>query len=433
VTLNQKILLVQPKFPTAAKSINHKNFLPIPLLKIASYHRSIGDEPFLVHGKTDVDFNPDSIYITSLFTYWQKEFWDNVMFYRNKFSESMINIGGIYVSLFFENSEFQKKCNELNLIPIKGTVEAFEKSQPDYTLVDVDYQIIHASRGCKRHCPFCGVWKIEPEFVPKESIKNEIVKNKLVFYDNNLLSNPFIEKILKELSELEIKGKPVYSESQSGYDGRLLTLKLAKLLKKARFINQRLAWDGLFKDEKKIEKQINILRKAGYKSKEISMFMIFNWEHTFEEMELKRKKCFEWGVQIADCRNRPLTQLHDNYKPLKDQSDGKDYHINLNWTDAEVKQFRKNVRRHNICVRQNLRYHSKILEHKRIYSKEQIQALKFMPIEDAKKCLPDIWIPSEITPPIDRYKWSSEREKVIAEPIIIEAISSTLYKIPLHV
>ena len=84
-------------------------------------------------------------------------------------------------------------------------------------------------------------------------------------------------------------------------------------------------------------------------------------------------------------------------------------------------------------MRQNLRYHSKILEHKRIYSKEQIQALKFTQIEEAKKCLPDLWIPSEITPPIDRNKWSSEKEKVIAEPIIIEPISSTLYKISLQV
>jgi len=286
----------------------------------------------------------------------------------------------------------------------------------------------------KRHCPFCGVWKIEPEFVPKESIKNEIVKNKLVFYDNNLLANPYIEKILKELSELEIKGKPVYSESQSGFDGRLLTFKLAKLLKKARFINPRLAWDSPFKDENKIEKQINILRKAGYKSKDISIFMIYNWEHTFEEMELKRKNCYEWKVQISDCRNRPLTQLHDDYEPLKDQSNGIDYHINPNWTDAEVKQFRKNIRRQNICVRQNLRYHSKILEHKRIYSKEQIQALKFMPIEEAKKYLPDLWVPSEITPPKNRYKWGGKDEKLNLSILIGDEISSSsTYKLSPHI
>jgi hypothetical protein len=394
--LNQKILLVQPKFPTPAKSINHKDFLPIPLLKIASYHRSLGDIPYLVHGKIDIDFKPDLIYITSLFTYWQKEFWDTVKFYRNKFLDTPINVGGIYVSLFFEKPKFQKKCTEYNVKPFKGTVEAFEKSQPDYSLVDVNYQIIHASRGCERRCPFCGVWKIEPEFVPKESIKNEIVKNKLVFYDNNLLANPFIEKILKELSELKIKGKPVYSESQSGFDGRLLTLKLAKLLKKARFINPRIAWDSSFEEWNKIEKQINVLLKAGYKSKDISIFMIYNWEYTFYEMELKRKKCFEWRVQIADCRNRPLTQEFDNYNGRFEQTH-KDYYIHKNqgWTDPKVKKFRKNVRRQNICVRNGYKFHSSKLERKAVPKSDYLKIIS-MSIHEIKRILPDAWWPSEI-------------------------------------
>lgn len=394
--MNQKVLLVQPKFPTPAKSINHKDFLPIPLLKIASYHRSIGDEPYLVHGKVDVDFNPDLIYVTSLFTYWQREFWDTVKFYRNKFSDTTINVGGIYVSLFFENNKFQKKCNELDVIPFKGTVEAFEKTQPDYSLVDVNYQIIQASRGCKRHCPFCGVWKIEPKFVPKESIKNEVIKNKLVFYDNNLLANPFIEKILKELAELKINGKPVYSESQSGFDGRLLTLKLAKLLKKARFINPRIAWDDTFEDWNKIEKQINILCKAGYQSKEISIFMIYNWEYTFEEMELKRKKCFELGVQITDCRNRPLTQQFDNYNGRIEQT-SEDYYIHESkgWTDMKVKKFRKDVRRQNICVRNGYKFHSSKLERKAI-PKSDYSKIVSMPMHEIKRLLPDAWWPSEL-------------------------------------
>lgn len=396
MTLNQKILLVQPKFPTAAKSINHKDFLPIPLLKIASYHRSIGDEPFLVHGKTDVSFNPDLIYVTSLFTYWQQEFWETVEYYRTLFANTPINIGGIYVSLFFESIEFQRKCAELNLTANKGAVEKFEKSPPDYSIVDVDYQIIHASRGCKRHCPFCGVWQIEPEFVPKVSIKNEIVKNKLVFYDNNLLANPYIENILKELAELKLNGRQVYSESQSGFDGRLLTFKLAKFLKEARFINPRIAWDGHFEVWNNIEKQINILCKVGYKSKDISIFMIYNWEYTFEEMELKRKKCFDWGVQMADCRNRPLTQEFDNYNGRSKQS-SKDYYIHelKGWTDVKVKKFRKNVRRQNICVRNRLKFHSSKLERKKVPKSDYLKIVTLQ-MQEIKKILPDAWWPSEL-------------------------------------
>jgi hypothetical protein len=391
--LNQNILLVQPKFPTPSKSLNHKDFLPIPLLKIASYHKTLNDAPHLVHGKVNTDFEPDLIYITSLFTYWQKEFWDTTEYYRTLFPNTPINVGGIYVSLFFENSEFQEKCAKLNVTANKGTVEKFEKSAPDYSFVDVDYQIIHASRGCKRHCTFCGVWKIEPEFKPKKSIKNEVLKNKVVFYDNNLLANPFIENILKELIDLKVNGKVVKSESQSGLDGRLLTLKLAKLLKKARFINPRIAWDGPFKEWKKVDKQIKILSKAGYNRKDISIFMIFNWEHNFEEMELKRKKCYEWGVQIADCRNRPLHQEFDNYNGRIKQTN-KDYYIHKiqGWTDSKVKKFRKNIRRQNICIRNGYDFHSSKLERK-VIPKSDYHTITSMPSLEIKKILPDAWWP----------------------------------------
>ena len=107
--MNQNILLVQPKFPTPSKSLNHKDFLPIPLLKIASYHKTLNDVSHLIHGKVNTDFEPDLIYITSLFTYWQQEFWETVEYYRTLFPNTTINVGGIYVSLYFEKSEFQKK------------------------------------------------------------------------------------------------------------------------------------------------------------------------------------------------------------------------------------------------------------------------------------------------------------------------------------
>jgi len=386
-----EVLLVQPKFPTPNKSINHKDFLPIPLLKIASYHRSLGDTPHLVHGKVNINFKPDLIYITSLFTYWQKEFWDAVKFYRTKFPDTPINIGGIYVSLFYDRPEFKKKCAEFNVIPFKGVVEKFERMMPDYSLVDVDYQIIHASRGCKRRCPFCGVWKIEPNFIPKKSIKNEVKKNKLVFYDNNLLANPYIKDILKELADLRVNGRVVHSESQSGFDGRLLNLEIAKLLKKARFVNPRIAWDGPFEKWREIEKQINILIKAGYKPSQISIFMIYNWDYTFEEMELKRKKCFEWGVQIADCRYRPLNQEFDNYNGRINQTN-KDYYIHNGWTDSKIKEFRKNVRRQNICIRYGHKFHSSKLERKAVPKSEYSQIVS-MPKHEIKRILPDAWWP----------------------------------------
>ena len=75
----KRILLVEPSYPIPAKSRNHKNFLPIGLLKIASCLRASGTEVKLMRGVPDGSenisdlnaFAPDEVWITSLFTYWQ--------------------------------------------------------------------------------------------------------------------------------------------------------------------------------------------------------------------------------------------------------------------------------------------------------------------------------------------------------------------------
>jgi len=339
------ILLVEPDFPIPNKSKNHKDFLPIGLLKLASYHRSLGDEVRLVRGNVMVKYQPDLIEITSLFTYWSRYVWESVWFYKKYYPKSKVVVGGIYASLMPEHCK-KSGCDDV-FVGIHGEAEKFK---PAYDLVDVDYQIIHTSRGCIRKCKFCGTWMLEPKFTFKKLIKDEINSNRIIFYDNNLLANPFICDILSELIETKYNDRVVYSESQCGIDGRLLNPELAKLLKKARFLNPRIAWDNDYSQKKEIEKQIHMLLDAGYIERDIYIFMIYNYRRNYVEMKNKIKKCKEWGVQIADCRYRPLDQTFDNYKPNLKQTSC-DYYIRPNWTDRQIKLFRRNVRRQNIMIR----------------------------------------------------------------------------------
>ncbi|RLE53976.1 MAG: Fe-S oxidoreductase, partial [Candidatus Methanomethylicota archaeon] len=87
------------------------------------------------------------------------------------------------------------------------------------------------------------------------------------------------------------------------------------MIREAGFRYPRIAWDWEYSQYLKIEKQINLLKDAGYRSYDIYVFMLYNWDIPFEEMEKKRIKCWEWKVQIADCRYRPLDQTFDNYNP----------------------------------------------------------------------------------------------------------------------
>jgi hypothetical protein len=404
---NMNILLVEPEFPIPPKSKNHKDFLPLPLLKIACFQKSIGNKVFIARGnlsKEELEIEmgfkkPDWIGITSLFTYWSKYVKDSVQHYKKLFPKTKVVVGGIYATLMSEHCKEYTGCDEVVKRIIHEVEEFTSYNKLDYNLLanphPLDYQIIHASRGCFRKCKFCGTWKIEPELIFKKSIKNEICNNKLIFYDNNFLANPHIEELLEELANLKYNGKHIVCECQSGFDGRILLKKphLAKLLKKARFQNIRIAWDWSYSQYKQIKKQIDILVSAGYKSKDLYVFMLYNWEIPFKEMEKKRLKCWEWKVQIADCRFRPLNQTFDNYNSRKKQT-SEDYYIHPKWTDAEVKQFRKNVRRQNICVRMGFSFYSKVLEQKR-FEKTRAKKIRENSLKKARKLLSDIWIPNK--------------------------------------
>ena len=378
------ILLVEPLFPVPDKSRNHKNFLPIGLLKLASYHRSRGHTVKLARGNKELEFQPEKIMITSLFTYWSEYVWGSVQFYRDLYPDAEIVVGGIYASLMPEHCKLSG-CDRV----FTGVHKSAEKYPPAYDLVKVDYQIIHTSRGCVRQCTFCGARQIEPEFTFKKSIRKEIRKKKLVFYDNNLLANPFVKDILLELVELRKEKKVALCESQCGFDGRMLTPELAQLLKQAGFQYPKIAWDGPYSQHQEIKRQIDMLVDARFDHRDLSIFMLYNWELPFEEMERKRLKCWEWKVQISDCRFRPLDRISDCYLPRLKQT-SEDYYIHPGWTDAKVKQFRRNVRRQNICIRMQVEFYSDLLATGRLEKNGYL----------GKDLRPsDAWDPSRITPP----------------------------------
>jgi len=65
--------------------------------------------------------------------------------------------------------------------------------------------------------------------------------------------------------------------------------------------------------------------------------------------------------------------------------------------DEDVKQYRRNIRRHNICVRHGFRFHSSVLERKGPIRKCTITG-KNDRCGDNRK-VPDIWFPDKYTKP----------------------------------
>ncbi len=352
----EKILLVEPSFPIPLKSKNHSHFLPIGLLKIGSYHKQRGDRVKLVRGLTRCGFTPHRILVTSLFTYWSKYVHEAVNYYHKAYPSAQVEIGGIYASLMPEDCKKNSPFSEVYPGLYRDGV-AEENMPLDFSLLPepVDYQILHTSRGCTRRCNFCGTWRIEPYFKYKSSIITEIQMRKLVFYDNNLLANPYINNILKELAEYRTKtGHPLRCESQSGFDLQYLTEERAHLLINSHFFNPRIAWDGLYSDWPKIRRAVKLLKKVGYgRRHDIYVFMLYNYKLSYSEMKRKLNACRRWRVRVIDCRYRPLDCTDDDYRPHRYQGKGL-YYTHKGWTDARVRRFRRSVRRQNIAIILNL-------------------------------------------------------------------------------
>jgi hypothetical protein len=346
-----KLLLVEPRFPIPVKSRNHAHFLPIGLLKIGSYHQLRGDSVKLIRGTNRCRFQPDRILITSLFTYWSKPVHEAAAYYHAAYPRAKIEIGGIYASLMPDHCKRKSPFATVSRRLYRGG--AAERAPIDYSLLPepLDYQIVHLSRGCPRHCAFCGTWRIEPQFTVRASVLPLIQKRKLVFYDNNLLANPNIDLILGELRDYRMKrGAPLSCESQSGFDLRYLTPERARLIKDAHFVMPRLAWDGGYATWPKIRDAVRMLKRVGYGRKDIFIFMIYNHRLSYNEMRKKLDACRRWRVRVIDCRYRPLNLTEDNYRPGPKPQTAGEYYIHDGWSDFQVRAFRRAVRRQNIGV-----------------------------------------------------------------------------------
>ena len=209
--------------------------------------------------------------------------------------------------------------------------EVREYSYGAYNKHDDIEQWIRLSEGCPHNCEYC----YEPTEIKLFNIP-EIIRNKVKIMDMNLLAKKEALSYIKELGSKTVNGKVVYYELICGIDYRFLTQGIANTLKEARFKHVRLAWDWYINDQIKVKEAIKMLIRAGYKTKELMLFMVCNWKIDYLECLKKLDMCKYWQIQISDCYFN--NQLPPNVKPVY-------------WKYEEIKSFRKQVRKHNQIVR----------------------------------------------------------------------------------
>ena len=307
-----KILLVEPDYYT--------KYPPLGLMKLASYHRSHGNNVKLVSGiDKSINFDPDRIEITSLFTYAWKPVHQSITFYHNLFPEAKIMVGGIYASLMpdhikalfpFVNTHFGLFDKAEHYLPAYDILLDTEKWK------DWDSSILFTSRGCIRNCPFCAVPKLEGKI---RSTVGDVEKwifdghKKVVIWDNNFLASPDWKKVLKKLHELDLN-----VDFNQGLDARLINEEKARMLAKLKTSMLRMAYDNI--DEKEaITKAVNLLTKYGVRKKKILFYMLYNFYDTAQSCGdtpntflARIKDIFELGCVSYPMRFEPLNSLKKN-------------------------------------------------------------------------------------------------------------------------
>ena len=203
-----------------------------------------------------------------------------------------------------------------------------------YNKFNDDEQWVRISEGCPNNCPFCRE-TLENGKYPIYYPIPDIVRNKVKIMDMNLIYKPKAIQILDDLGSRKVNDKVVYYELICGVDYRFLTQEIAEALKRNRFKNIRISWDFSFSKQRDIKQRIRYLLNAGYKPRDITIFMICNWKIPYVENMRKVDLCKVWNVKCADCYYD--NELSPNIKPIY-------------WTPEQIKKFRAIVRKHNQLI-----------------------------------------------------------------------------------
>lgn len=292
------ILLVEPRYYT--------QYPPLGLLKLSSYHKSLGDTTELVKGLEMPSRKPDLIYITSLFTWAWKPVWEAIGFCKKLYPEVEVWLGGLYASLRHDHAE-QSGADHVH----EGLFEEAEDLMPDYDLVpEWDGSLIFSSRGCIRACKFCAVPILEGKLNSiKHSIKHLIwpEHSKVIFLDNNILASPSWRSIFDELEDMKLR-----VDFNQGLDARLITEEVAnKLSKMKRMRLLRLAYDTQ-KNKQSVEKAIKRLNAYGIKGRDILIYVLYNYEDDPDDFFQRIRDILKWRAVAYPMRFEPLDALEKN-------------------------------------------------------------------------------------------------------------------------
>lgn len=305
--MKRNILLVEPDYKT--------KFPPLGLMKISSYHKLLGDQVKFVKGiTTEVEYEFwDRIYVATLFTFEWTVTTKTILHYKKlvKGDLSRLVVGGIMASLMSDElwrqtgvKPIEKVMNSPGILD-SGNNNIIDRMIPDYSLFDgikhsyslLDSYFGYSTRGCVNKCGFCGVPKLEPEFIDYQGISSYVkgitesfgVKKDLVLFDNNILASKRFPEIISDIRDLgftvkpeaRLKGKARYVDFNQGIDARLLTEEHMKLFSTIPINPLRLAFDQIGLED---AYRKSVMLAAKNNVTKLSNYILYNYTDSPEDL-----------------------------------------------------------------------------------------------------------------------------------------------------
>lgn len=245
----------------------------LALMKLSAYHKKKGNETEFYNPLLTKNY--DKVYVSKIFTK------------RN------INEGYIPEECTMGGSGFDL---------ISRLPEEIEHIKPDYSLYKLNYSLGFTTRGCKRNCGFCIVREKEGNIKEHAEVEEFLnpESNIVVLLDNNFLALP---SHIKKLQLFIDRGWVM--DFNQGLDIRLVDIENAKLLAKVKYLKQiRFAWD-LMDYEKEVKGGLGILSKAGIKLYKIMVYILCNFNTSFEKDMYRFEELINLGVD-------PFIMIYEN-------------------------------------------------------------------------------------------------------------------------
>jgi hypothetical protein len=328
------ILLIEPSY--------RSKFPPLGLLRLSTYHKTIGDTVTFARGKVPEyrEATWHRIYISSLFTYELHRTVNTIEYYSHSVNNPTENIivGGIGATLLPQYIRDRVICRVIEgpldkpniLGPNTPPIASFI---PDYDLINSvnwnyrpeDSYFVRVTTGCIRHCSFCAVPVLEPTFGYSSSLSEQVrevcdkfgEKQHLVLLDNNLLASEYLERIISDIREVGFpagakrRGRKRTVDFNQGIDARLVTPKIAKLLATICLEPIRLAFDfdGM---ENQYCNAMELLIKSGFRY--FTNYIMFNFNDT--PVSLYHRLCI--NIELSQKYSVQVTSFPMRYIPIQD-------------------------------------------------------------------------------------------------------------------